>query len=195
VRENGLDLRLRASTTAPTLINLTNHAYFNLDGWGEGTIDTHELQVFADHYHPTHADGIPVGPLVDVAGTAFDLRRPTVLGPRLRGADEQIRAAHGIDHNFSIAGSGLRKAADLKAAGSGLRMYLWTDQPGLQVYTGNFLDGTQHSSHGRLLRQGDGIALEPQLPPNSPNEQSSPSAVLRPGEEYDSNMRWSFYGC
>jgi aldose 1-epimerase len=195
VRGNDLDLRLCAWTTAPTLLNLTNHAYFNLDGWGEGTIDTHELQVFADRYHPTYADGIPFGPPADVAGTAFDFRQPSALGPRLRGADEQILSAHGIDHNFVIDGDGWRKAADLKAARSGLRMYVWTDQPGLQVYTGNFLDGTQHSSRGRLLRQGDGIALEPQLPPNSPNEPSYPSAVLRPGEEYRSNIRWSFYRC
>jgi aldose 1-epimerase len=194
VRDNDLDLRLSGWTTAPTLLNLTNHAYFNLEGWGEGTVDTHELRVLADRFHPTDADGIPLGSPADVAGTAFDFRQAAVLGPRLRWTDEQMQAAHGIDHNFVILGNGFRKAAELRAARRGLRMYVWTDQPGLQVYTGNFLDGTQGAAGG-LLRQGDGIALEPQLPPNSPNEPSFPSAVLRPGEEYRSSMRWSFYPC
>ncbi|WP_203338514.1 aldose epimerase family protein [Nocardioides limicola] len=192
VRADGVSLRLGAEADAPTLVNLTSHAYFNLDGDGAGTIDGHHLQVPARCYTPVDASGIPSGGHVSVAQTPFDLRTPRRLGDSLRAGHEQIVAARGIDHNFVIDGEGLRTHAVLTSERTRTRMELRSDQPGLQVYTGNFLDGSRLSADGRPYRQGDGIALEPQKFPDSPNRPDFPSAVLRPGERYGSAIDWSF---
>lgn len=186
-------LELTATTTAPTIVNLTSHAYVNLHG--EGTVDDHLLRVAAASYTPVDATAIPVGVHAPVAGTPFDLREPRALGPVVRSPHPQVREARGIDHNFVLDGSGWRCAAVLDGPRTATRMELWTDQPGLQVYTGNFFDGTSLARAGSLLRQGDGIALEPQLPPDSPNhagEPGWPSAELRPGQTYRSRTAWVF---
>ena len=179
-----------ATTTAPTVVNMTNHSYFNLDGDGAGTIDGHALAVYADHYTPVDATGIPLGDHAPVDGTPFDLRTPTLLGPVLRVDDPQLADAAGIDHNFVIVGSGLRPVALLSSPSTGISLELHSDQPGLQVYTGNVLTGPGRA--GWRYRAGDGIALEPQLAPDTPNRPSWPSARLAPGETYRSVLEWHF---
>jgi aldose 1-epimerase len=183
---------MEARTDATTVVNLTNHAYLNLDGEGAGTIDAHELVVEADEYTPVDANGIPVGGHQPVTGTPFDLRTPTVIGRAIRTDHRQVVAARGIDHNYVVRGSGLRRAAVLTSPATRTSVEVWTDQPGLQVYTGNFLDGTRRSTTGALHRQGDGIALEPQLFPDSPNRPQWPSALLEPGETYAATLEWRF---
>jgi aldose 1-epimerase len=179
-----------ATTDAPTVLNMTNHTYFNLDGDGAGTIDGHTLEVHADHYTPVDATGIPLGDHVPVDGTPFDLRTPTALGPVLRLDEAQLADAHGIDHNFVVRGEGLRSVATLASPQTRTMLELVADQPGLQVYTGNALAGPGRA--GRRYRPGDGIALEPQLSPDTPNHPSWPSARLAPGETYRSTIEWRF---
>jgi aldose 1-epimerase len=181
-----------ATTDAPTLANLTSHAYFNLDGDGAGTVDHHDLLVEADQYTPTDPTGIPLDGHADVAGTPFDFRAAAPIGVATRTDHEQVVRARGVDHNFVLRGEGWRTAAVLSSSRTRTRLELSTDQPGLQVYTGNFLDGTRRSARGGLYRQGDGIALEPQLFPDSPNRPDFPSAVLRPGQTYRSAIEWRF---
>jgi aldose 1-epimerase len=183
---------MEATTDAPTVVNLTNHAYFNLDGEGAGTIDEHELTVEADELTPVDATGIPTGGHTAVEGTPFDFRTPRPIGPALRAEHPQVVDARGIDHNYVVRGGGLRRAATLASPSTRTSVELWSDQPGLQVYTGNFLDGTRRSTSGARYRQGDGIALEPQLFPDSPNRPEWPSALLEPGETYRSVLEWRF---
>jgi aldose 1-epimerase len=183
---------MEATTDATTVVNLTNHAYFNLDGEGAGTIDDHLLTVSADYYTPVDAAGIPVGGHAPVDGTPFDFREPTRIGGAVRREHPQVLDARGIDHNYVVRGQGMRRVAVLESPRTGTRLELHSDKPGLQLYTGNFLDGTRRGTSGGLYRQGDGIAMEPQLFPDSPNRPQWPSAVLRPGEPYRTELQWRF---
>jgi aldose 1-epimerase len=192
VQEDRVAVALEAHTDAPTVVNLTNHAYLNLDGVGHGTVDDHELTVHADAFTPVDDVGIPLGDHADVTGTPFDLRAPTVLGTVVRSGHPQVAAARGVDHNYVLRGTGLRPVAVLTSRRTRTTMELHTDQPGLQVYTGNFLDGSRPSASGGRYRQGDGIALEPQLFPDTPHHPGWPSAVLRPGEVYRAALEWRF---
>ena len=191
VQDTTLELTFEAVSSAPTVVNLTSHLYLNLDGEG-GTIDEHTLQVHAEAFTPVDATGIPVGPPVAVAGTPFDLRRPRRLGDVVRAEHPQLRDARGLDHDFVLTGSGLRAVGRLAAARTRTVVDLLTHQPDQQVYTGHFFDGTGRSSSGGRHRQGDGIALEPQLPPDSPNRPEAPSPVLRPGARYRATTQWRF---
>lgn len=183
---------MQATTDAPTVVNLTNHAYFNLDGEGSGTVDDHELLVEADGFTPVDATGIPAGGHAPVDGTPFDFRTSTPIGPAIRAEHPQVVDARGIDHNYVVRGDGLRRAAVLASPRTRTAVELWSDRPGLQVYTGNFLDGTRRSTSGARYRQSDGVALEPQLFPDSPHHPEWPSAVLRPGETYAATLEWRF---
>jgi len=194
-----LEILHRAKTDAPTVVNLTNHSLFNLAGEG-GTADvlTQTLTIPAAKYTPVDAGLIPTGELRPVAGTPFDFRRPRRIADGIRdGRDAQIVAGRGIDHNYVLdAGTttAMKLAARLEDPASGRIMEVWSTEPGLQVYTGNFLAGTVKGKQGHLYRMGDGIALEPQRFPNAPNEPKFGSPRLDPGQTYEHRMALRFPG-
>ncbi len=187
-----LRIDYRATTTAATVLNLTNHTYFNLEGEDAWSVDNHLLRIEADRYCPTSADYIPTGELAEVDGTAFDWREPRRVGDQIRIADEQIMVGAGLDHNMVIRGEGLRPHATLTAPATGITLTVLSDQPGNQAYTGNHLNGRLVGTSGHPYRQAAGIALETQHYPDSPNRPGFPSTVLRPGETFASTTVWRF---
>ncbi|STO15499.1 aldose epimerase family protein [Mobiluncus mulieris] len=190
VEGSTLSLNLTATTTAPTVLSLTNHVYWNLAGGG--SIDNHELLVEAEQYLPIDAQSIPVGEIASVAGTPFDLRKSRLLGSIVRDSHPQIGLAHGIDHSFCIRGSGLRRCARLVYSDSGRALEIWSDLPAVQVYTGNSLDATMQRVGGQWLRQGDAIAIEPGYYPDSPHHPTWPDITLRPGQQWQARIEWRF---
>jgi aldose 1-epimerase len=193
---NELSVEYRASTDRPTVVNITNHTFFNLAGASSqsGILD-HRLTVHADVYTPVDATLIPTGERRKVAGTAFDFRQARMIGEFIHdGRDEQLRLGRGYDHNFVLNGRAgtLRAAARLEEPLSGRIMELLTAAPGLQFYSGNFLDGTSIGKGGRIYRQGDGLCLEPQVFPDAPNRPDFPSARLDTGQEYVNTMVFRF---
>jgi aldose 1-epimerase len=195
---NELAVEYRATTDHATIVNITNHSFFNLAGAaGSSDILDHRLTLFADVYTPVDAILIPTGERRSVAGTPFDFRQPCAIGERIHdGRDGQLRIGRGYDHNFVLAGrSGeLRLAARLEDSRSGRVLEMLTTAPGLQFYSGNFLDGTIVGKGGRIYRQGDGLCLEPQVFPDAPNRPEFPTARLDPGHEYVNAMVFRFFG-
>jgi aldose 1-epimerase len=194
--DNALTIEYRATTDKPTIVNITNHTYFNLAGAANNRdVLGHRLALLADYYTPVDATLIPTGERRKVDGTSFDFRKSRLIGERVRhGEDEQIRIGRGYDHNFILNGETgtMRPGAWLEDPVSGRRMVLLTTAPGVQFYSGNFLDGTSVGKLGMIYRQGDGLCLEPQVFPDAPNRPDFPSARLDPGQEYVNSMVFQF---
>ena len=190
---NALTIDYRATTDQPTIVNITNHAYWNLSGEGSvnGAMGT-QLTIAAQTYLPTDSGAIPTGVLAPVAGTPFDFRTPHVIGDRLRdGRDQQLVFGRGYDHNFVVGRSvttGQHLMARAYDPASGRGFELLSNQPGVQFYSGNFLDGTSTGKSQRIYREGDAIALEPQIFPDTPNQPAFGSARLEPGQSYRNVM-------
>lgn len=184
--DNVLAITYSAVTDRATIVNLTNHSYFNLSGKRDTDILKHILTINADRFTPIDLTLIPTGELRNVAGTPMDFRTPTRIGQRIDDDDEQIRFGLGYDHNFVINGEpgSLCFAARLAEPISGRIMEVWTTEPGLQFYTGNFLDGLRVGKNGIRYRRRHALCVETQHFPDSPNHPHFPSTVLRPGERY-----------
>lgn len=190
--DNALSLRYHAVTDQATPVNLTNHSYFNLAG--QGTVLGHALTINADRYLPVDAGSIPTGELAHVSGTPFDLRQSTVIGDSIALPHEQIRIGRGYDHNFVLnkkAEHGLNLAACVQDPVSGRVMQVYTQEPGIQFYSGNFLDGSQHGKQGPICYRG-ALCLETQHFPDSPNQSHFPSTILRPGQVYQTQTVYRF---
>ncbi len=193
--DNDDELRIdyTATTDKPTVINLTNHSYFNLAGHDSGTALNHQLTLHASAFTPTDAVAIPTGEIRQVAGTPFDFTTPHVIGERINANDEQIRFGGGYDHNFVVDGhpGSLRPTAFAYDPTSGRTMTIETTEPGVQLYTANFLSGLKGKG-GAVYKKRDAFCLETQHYPDSPNQPEFPSTVLRPGDTFKSTTTLRF---
>ncbi len=184
--QNEIEIQYEATTDKSTHLNLTHHSYFNLAGAGSGDILNHEVELFADKFVPTDASNIPLGELAPVKGTPFDFLTPHKIGARIGENNQQLKVGLGYDHNWVInsTGKGIELAARVTEEKSGRIMEVLTDQPGIQFYTGNFLDGSNVGKGGNVYKHRNAFCLETQKFPDSPNNPSYPSSLLEPGQTY-----------
>jgi aldose 1-epimerase len=192
---NELRIDYSATTDKKTVVNLTNHSYFNLAGPGSGQILGHILTIEADKFTPVDSSLIPTGELRDVTGTPFDFRKPTAIGARIDSNDEQIKLGGGYDHNFVLrrkAGDPASLAARVVEPTTGRVLEMWTTEPGMQLYTGNFLDGSARGKGGVAYTKRSAFCLETQHFPDSPNQPKFPSVVLDRGEQYHTTTIYRF---
>lgn len=192
--DNAIDIKYEASTDKPTIVNMTNHSYFNLDGDPTSDNGKYLLQVNGDYFTPVDSTFMTTGEILSVEGTPFDFRNPTALGERFTIDDEQLKNGKGIDHNWVLNTKGNINVscARLKSEKTGITMDVYTTEPGIQVYTGNFLDGTLVGKKGIVYNHRASVCLETQKYPDTPNKADWPSAVLRPGEVYRSQCIYKF---
>jgi aldose 1-epimerase len=193
--ENELRISYRAHTDQSTIINLTNHAFFNLNGEGSGSIFNHRLRIEADHFLPVDDSQIPTGEIRPVSGTPFDFTSSKTIGDQMKIDDEQLAAAVGFDHAFVLR-SGREQttapAADILSPATGIRLQVFTDQPSIQLYTGNVLNGDDTGKSGQPYEQYGAFCLETQGFPDAPNHDNFPSCLLQPGEEFRSESVYKF---
>ena len=192
--DNAIDIQYEAETDKPTIVNMTNHSYFNLEG-DAGNNSGHLLMVDADYYTPVDSTFMTTGEIVPVEGTPMDFRTPTPVGERINDYDfVQLKNGNGYDHNWVLNTKGdvTRKCASLKSPKTGIVLDVYTNEPGIQVYAGNFLDGSLTGKKGITYNQRASVCLETQKYPDTPNKPEWPSAVLRPGEKYMSQCIFKF---
>ncbi|HEV3049647.1 MAG TPA: aldose epimerase family protein [Longimicrobium sp.] len=192
--EGALVIDYAAETDQPTPVSLTQHTYFNLSGDPARDVLGHEVELHADRFTPADGGLIPTGELAPVAGTPFDFRRPTAIGARIDDGDARLSGVGGYDHNFAVTDGGatLAPAARVHEPVSGRVLELFTTEPGLQFYSGNYLDGSAVGKDGQPYRYRCGFCLEPQKFPDSPNHPDFPTCILRPGERYASRSVYRF---
>lgn len=192
--DNAIDIKYEATTDKPTIVNMTNHSYFNLDGDAQNN-GNHLLTIDADSYTPVDSTFMTTGEIAKVEGTPMDFRKPTAVGQRVDDYNfAQLKNGHGYDHNWVLNTKGdiKRPCATLLSPKTGIKLQVFTSEPGIQVYTGNFLDGTVKGKRGIVYNKRASVCLETQKYPDTPNKPQWPSAVLRPGQKYQSECIFKF---
>ncbi|RAI94766.1 aldose epimerase family protein [Algoriphagus yeomjeoni] len=192
--DNEFKVTYEAETDKATPVNLTHHSFFNLNGAGNGTVLNHTLQLNASKYTPVNEVLIPTGEVPSVIGTPFDFTTPTLIGERIENENEQLKFGGGYDHNWVLdkTGNSLTQAAVISSPLTGIEMEVWTTEPAIQFYSGNFLDGTITGKGGKVYEQRSAFCLETQHYPDSPNQPNFPSTILEPGEKYEQTCIYKF---